>query len=403
MTADWSTLSPTDLAALLSSPALTVTVGCELLGFDLSLVEDITTDLDPAGSDVTWTGAATVHRDCQITLARQLDWGNALVRIYRTYTDPLSGLSARADRGVFCLTAPDLTAGESPQSWQITGQDRNYFLDRQVGAAYTAAAGTNVLVAIRAAFTAAGLTGVLIDSSRSDATIPSDMAWPLIPASDAASTSDDTPADSGEVSGSGPTTWLQIINQLLGLISYRGVWVDESGLYRCGPYHDPSTRPATFAFDATDPLRSTVAVGQVVHGNYWATDTPNLYTFIQSNLADSSDGTPAVPAEGAGIYTVTVSDGPRAAANRNGLVWPTQISYTAASQTDLEAQGDARVAADGRLTITADASTVPFPASHYDVLTVTADALGGTVKVEATAWTEPLDGSDVQWTWTVIA
>jgi hypothetical protein len=412
----WSDLSADDQAGLLSAPDLEVTAGCELLNFDLSLADaTLTDDFEAAsGDDIVWTGNSTVHRDCQITLSRRLDWGNALVRIYRTYTDPLSRLTARANRGVFVLMAPDTHVAETPQSWEVQGQDRLYLLNRQVGYSYVIASGTNVLSALAQVFADAGLTGVLIDSSRSAATLPSAMTWPLIQTTtDTSTTSDAAPApppDSGQgdtTSGSGPATWQQIVNDLLGLINYRAVWCDENGYYICQPYVVPSGRLATFTFDGESQTLSNVAVDRTESGNNYARDTPNLYIFQWSNIPDVSDGAggtiPATPVEGNGIYTRVVSTGPTSAGARNGTVWPTQIALTAASQADLVAQAEAKVAADLQRAVTLTCKTVPYPASHFDRFTLTDAALDGSPwQVEAMAWTEHLDGSDTEWTLTKV-
>jgi hypothetical protein len=407
---DWADLDPVDRASLLSSPKLEVTVGCELVNFDLTVADDdLATDLDPSSGTVQWTGAATVHRGCTVTLSRQLDWGNALIRLYRTYFDGLTGLSARANRGVFVLMAPDRPIGETPQSWQVTGQDRLYLLNRQVGRSYVvplldgSSNPTKVLAAVAQVFVDAGLTGVLIDSTRAAAVMPQAMTWPLIPAqSDTAPVVPPPDSGQGDTATSGPSTWQQIVNDLLGLINYRAVWCDENGMFRCDPYLAPESRQSAFTFDADDEFRSTVAENRTESGNYYAPDTPNLYIFQWSNIPDVSDGaggtTPATPVEGNGLYTRPVSSGPTSAAARNGLVWPTQVQLTAASQTDLVAQAERRVADDLRLVTTlSPLSTVPFPASHYDVLTVTDKALGGSWVVEAQSWTEHLDGGDTEW------
>lgn len=407
---DWADLTDEQIATIITSPAREVDVGCELLNADLTVAEDISTDLKTDGADVTWNGLARVHRDCKITLSRVLPWGISLVRLYEIHTDKIGGgLSARRNIGAFCLTAPDQPLGEDPAAYAVTGQDRTYLLDRQVGRSYVVPATTNVVAALGQAITDAGLTGVRIDSTRADATVPTDMVWPLIPAAaissaDEAGVIDEVPADLGILTDdtASPATWRRIINDLAGLIGYRGVWADEDGYYRLGPYADPASRAPTFTMDATDTVSSVVAIDRTVTRDLWS--TPNTWIFVRSNMPDVG-GVPATPTEGDGLYTVVnTNDGPSSIEAMGGLAVPVQISYTAADQAALVTQGNARVAADKRATTTAKVNTVPFPqAGHFDVFTWRDDGLDeSTWKVEATSWRMPLGGGDTEWTWTRV-
>lgn len=405
---DWSTLTADEQETLLLAVDLEVDAGCELLDFtDLSVVEDLSGLLDLSQSNVTWNGKATVHRDCSVTLARELSWGTALIRLFQVLTDAMSGLSARRNVGVFCLTTPDtplgtevlLPDGSTSVLYKVTGPDRLHLLDREVGRSYVVTEGTGVLAALEQVITDAGLSGVLIDSTAEAATVPTDMAWPLIPSADTASSTDTVgPPDVTATSGSRATTWLNIANDLLGLISYRGAWCDDDGYYRFTPYADPSTQPPTWGWNADDPIVSTVLVDRTASRDVWK--APNRWIFIWSNMPTDGSGDEQTPTEGnGGVYIVdNVSDGPSSQAARNGLIFPTQVSFNAASADDLIAQGLARVAADKRAVTTYQVKTGPFPiAGHWDVFTYTDEAAGGSVKVQATSWQMPLNGGPVTW------
>lgn len=407
MVVDWSDLTADQQRIMLASPHLDIKSGCELLNFDLTVQDDITGSLVPAGGQVQWTGNATIHRGCTATLKQRLVWGVDLIRLYRVWTDPITGLSARANRGVFIVNTPGQDLGADLPSYQVTGQDRMAWLTRQVGYSYVIHAGTNVLAAIAQVFVDAGLTGVLIDSSSATALVPTDMVYPLIPVSDVSSaTTGALPGDSGQTASdpSSPATWVQILNDLAGLIAYRGVWADEAGYYRLGPYADPGTRTPTASFTANLASDLTAIRIRVARSVQRVIATFNTWIFTNSTMPDVA-GVPAVPTEGAGIYTVTnTDDGPAAINAMNGLIFPTQISYPAADQASLEAMGDAKVAADKRTVVTGSLSTVSYPpASHYDVFTLTDAALDeGSCKAEATQWTDPLDGASTAWQWTKV-
>lgn len=408
---DWSTLTTAERFALVTGPNIVVDAGGELVDFvTLEPGDDISADLDPTGGDVSWTGAGPVHRDCEVILSRVLDWGVALVRLYLILTNSATGMAAKRSLGVFNFSAPTQPMGNDPTSYQVTGRDRIYFLTRQVGYSYFIAAGANVLAALAQVFTAAGLSGVVIDATAAAVRVPTDMVWPLLPVSDtsSATTTVTLPDDSGEQpdDSSSPATWLQIVNDLLGLIGYRAVWCDENGYYQCAPYVDPSLRDATFTFDSDDALASPVSMDDAEVDRTIA--TVNEWIFVNSSLPDV-DGVPATPTEGAGQVTLSnETDGPSSIAALGGRpvgVWPTQVTFAAADQATLVQLGEARKASDMRTVAAATVDTVPYPAaSHFDVFTWLADGLDeGSWKVEASSWSLPLDGGDMQWAWTKVA
>jgi hypothetical protein len=409
-TVDWSELTTDQVKALVSAANVKTTTGADGLLSNLSFAQDLTKALDVSTASVEWDGASTIHRICRnLGLLTRLNWGTDLVRLYQTLTDPVSGLSAKRNIGVFTQARPDQQLGVSPTTYQVAGQDRIYFLTRQVGYSYVIPAGSDVLTALGQVFTDAGIAAstVLIDGSAAGSTTPTDMVWPLIATSDASSAGGEqtTTSDSGTTTddASGPTTWLQIINRLCGLIAYRGVWCDESGFYRLGPYADPGDRSPTFTFDAT-ARASLVSVNRVVSRPVAGF---NRWIFINSTLPDV-DGVPAVPAIGAGIYQVdNTDDGPGSINALGGDpfgVWPTQISFAAADQASLEAQGNLRVAADKRVPASAKVATARYPAaSHYDIFTWIDDGLDeGQWIVEATSWQMPLKGAEMTWAFTKV-
>lgn len=407
---DWSTLTVDQQTTLLTARFLDIVSGCELLGFDLTVQTDISSEFVPAGGSVQWTGNATIHRGCTCTLKRRLSWGIDQIRIYRTWTDPVSGISARANRGVFIVNSPGQDLGSDSPSYAVTGQDRMAFLTRQVGYSYVIAAGTNVLAALAQVFIDAGLpASALIDGSRADATVPTDMVYPLIPVSDASSASAAVAvvADSGITASdsSSPATWVQIINDLIGLVAYRGVWADENGKYRCGPYANPASRTPTGIFTANKETGTGAIRIRVARSVQRVVNVFNKWIFTNSTLPDVA-GVPAVPTEGAGIYTVeNDTDGPSSIDAMHGLVSPTQISYAAADQAALEAMGDARVASDKRTVVTGSLSAVSYPPiSHYDVFTLNDTALDeGTCTAEVTQWSDPLDSGSIALQWQKVA
>lgn len=366
--------------SLFDSPILEVTAGLEVLDLGLEVVTDVSDEL--VGGSVTRNMNARVHGTCTLNLASELDWGTQLVRPYQVLSDGQQ--SERFDLGVFMLTTPERPLADQPPVFRVQGYDRLYLLDREVGETYQIVEGTAYRDALTTVFGDAGLTGFRIDGSAADDVLPKDRVWPLV-----ATTTD--PDDTAE-----PVTWLRIINDLLTAINFRGVYVDQQGLFRCQAYSPPTSRAPSFVFDALDPARSIVGVERRVTQDVWR--TPNRWVFIRSNLPD---GAPP-PSEGAGIYTVVnQSDGPTSVDGR-GLVWTKVYEYEAASQAALVGLGDRRVSQDRRLVTTINLETGPYPAAgHADIFTYRDEALG-TVKVQAVSWEQDLLGGDTRWVWEVV-
>lgn len=370
-------LTEAQVVSLLESPSLTVDFGAELLDSDLVFVEDISDDL--AGGTVSRRMHTTVHGTCRLALSRQLAWGNDLVRLYMTLAD--GTVEARWNVGVFALTTPDRKVGESPETYDVQGYDRLHLLQRQVGADYTVTAGTTYRQALEDAFTAAGLSGVLIEGAAADDTLPADKTWALVP-------DDESDPDQTDT----PVTWLRVVNDLLQAINFRGVWADQDGIFRCEGYLAPSVRAVEWTFDADD-VDTIVGADRTVSEDVWA--APNKWVFRWKN-----GGTGV---EGDGVYTVDESDTTNGDRLGRTLVWTSVIDYEAASQAKLVELGDRRVAADKRVTSRLEVTTGPMPgAGHADVFSYVDVELGGPRKVTAVEWEMPLDGGDVTWRWETV-
>lgn len=419
---DWADLT-SDQRRLLTRGQLELDVGAEILNSDLSVAQDISDAVDNTTGDVHWLGSARIHRDVSINLAlsTELAWGNTLLRVYRTVTDLVSGLSARRDRGVFCLTAAPRPLGTrvfNPASrlfdqyaYTVTGQDRLYLLDREVGYSYVqpmldgSSNPVTVQQAIRNVYTACGITGYLIDGSRATTVLTQDMAWPLVPAGGAGSTPLGAPTDPQLVaaSGSGATTWLDILNDLNALITYQPTYCDESGYLRHAPYVDPQTVAPVDVLNADAP-GNIIDPDRTVTRDLWA--APNQWIGIWANMPDVA-GVPQTPTTGnGGVYVVTNDEvGPSSIAALGGVpagVRSRQYSVQAATADDVVAQIEAQKAADMRTVTTIALQTTPYvAASHFDVFTyldpgLPAD-LGPQVQVRSAEWTEHFDGSNTEW------
>lgn len=369
---------------LLTAPAVEVDFGAEEVDASLNFAVDLTPDL--VDGAVKRQMYARVHGTCDLELSRELAWGTALVRPFMILKS--SNLSARFNLGVFSLETPVRdSVHESIETYSVTGYDRLYFLDRPVGDTYFVMQGTGYLKAVEDAIAAAGLTGVLLDSTAAAKTLPVTQTWPLANTSTSAN---------GEDSSSEPVTWLDIVNDLLKAIGYRGLWADERGFFRSEPSLSYEDRGEEWHFDV-DPLKTILVPQRTFTQDIWK--TPNRWVFIQQNR----DPAAAAPTEGAGIYTVNDLDSPLTGQTARGIVWTRLVELDAADQTELVARGNRIVGLDKTNSAKLKVSTGPFPvAGHFDVYGYS-DGVLPVSRVLATSWSQPLKGGDVEWEWNVVA
>lgn len=363
------------LRLLQSDSAVEWSAGLELLAADLAVVSDLSDEL--VGGSIERSMYRVPHGSCKLQLTTALRWGLDLVRPYVVLSTPT--LSARWNAGVYVLTTPESTSGEDVPTYDVQGWDRLQLLQREVGDSYEVAAGTTYLAAVRQVISDAGLVGVNLDSSAGTTALPTTRSWPLLQSGD---------------EGTGPTTWLRIVNDLLDAINYRGVYADENGLLRSEPYVAPSARAVEhrFADDAATILgetRTTIA-------DVWA--VPNRWRFVRTNVPGDP---PPEPTEGAGLYTYDLPGSHPLSATSRGLVWARTVELEVASQADLQTRGDRIVASDLSVTTTYKLETGPWPgAGHADVYEL---AIGDDVqRVRAVEWSYDLDGGDVSWTWEAV-
>lgn len=370
-------LSIPQVARLLEgTPALTVAAGLDLLDSDLQLVEDLSQHLE--SGTVERSMLAPIHGTCRLRLSTELAWGTALVRPYQLLTS--DGVTARFDLGVYALTTPDRTLGQTPATYDVEGYDRLYLLDRPVGDTWAVGAGSGYLAAVRNVIASAGLSGVQLDGAANFATLPADQVWPFV--------------DAG---GGTSTTWLQVANDLLAAVGYRGLYADPAtGVFRSEPYTNPTSRTPEHTFSASGDA-STVGEDRTEDVDLWA--APNVWVFVQQNRPTTS----AAPTEGDGIYIVRNEDDGPTSISARGLEWTRIVSLDAASQASLIAQGDVLVAADRRTSRTITATTSPFPAAgHADVYLYDDPELGDPIKVQAREWELDLAGGDMRWTFEAV-
>ena len=337
-----------------------VDAGLDLLDEDGVFVMDISDDLQVEGSSVGRVMGNKIHGTCDLVIARRLQWGSCRVRPKMTLTD-LDGYSQTWNLGVYALTTPSRVAGETPETYKVTGFDLLSFLDNPYGSTYSAAVGAVPLTLVATILTTLGITNA-IDQTGIASTLATAVVYPV----------------------DQKNTTLLIVNELLAAIGYGPLWIDRDGRARSGPL--TATTSSMWAYSA-DSATTTVGETRTQTADFWG--VPNRWVFVRN-------GTTTAPSEGSGVYTVeNVSDGESSQTGRGRVINRVEF-LDAVDQTALEAQGDEIVAADRRVVSTISMQVAPNPEHwHADRVTYTDSALGVSGEFKVVEWRLPLDGSDM--------
>lgn len=356
-------LTADQVTRLLSGPTVRVQAGLDLLDQQLRMVDDLSADL--VDGSVSRNNDATIHGTARLQLAVELDWATALLRPYLVLDNGV--VTARFNLGVYIPTTPERAYADTPATFDVSCYDRLYLLRRQAGRSYSVAAGGGVLAAVRQVIADAGLSGLLLDGTAEGETLPRARTWPLLAPADGTESAEPTE----------PATWLRVVNDLLGQVSYRGVWADWEGQFRGQRYDQPSTRGVEWVLD--EGAATIQGEDRTLVADDWA--RPNRWVFVQSNRPEGSPE----PTEGDGVYTVD-----RSANDPRGLVWSSQVSYDVTSQAALVSLGDRRVTSDLLVSRQWQLRGLgPLPLLwHYDVLSLTVD--GVERRVQAAEWSMSL-------------
>ena len=363
----WSSLTPAEQVTLIEGRQVFYDAGCDLLDSDDVLIEDLGSDFLAAGSSVDRGIFRTLHGSCRLNLAREVAWGSQRLRPYMLVSSD-NATWYRLNLGVFLPSTPERRIGEIPATWQVEGFDKLDVLNTPHGVAYSLASGSAVIAAVEALITGAGEAKVGIDQTAVATTSAADRVFPL--------------ADE--------TTTLQIVNDLLESIGYRALRVDRDGWFRSIPYLSPTDLPTVWSYSA-DSVSTTVSESRTSISDY--------YQAANEIVGVNDDATAAAaPVAGTGLYTLTnQSDGLTSIDGRGGRTIRRIIRGTYASQDALETAVLRVMDAESRVARLFELSVSPNPIhGHSGVV----DFVDSSVPVDGrflvTAWSLPLDGSDMQ-------
>ena len=208
-------------ALIRDAPGLRIAAGCELLDMDLQVLADLTDSF--AGGTVTRQSYANLHGSAELAIETALDWGTAIVRPYMLMSSATT--TARFNVGAYFTSTPTTELGAEPIVYEVQGYDILDVLNSSAGEVYAVEAGAGYLATVETILQDQGVTQYVIDQQAAGSTLPSARVWVM----------DEN------------TTWLTIVNDLLGSIGYQGIWSDWDGKLRVQPYTSPALRPVMVA------------------------------------------------------------------------------------------------------------------------------------------------------------
>lgn len=174
------------------------------------------------------------------------------------------------------------------------------------------------------------------------------------------------------------TSYLAILNDLLGAINYEGAFFDEDGVLVARPYLLPTQRPSGYTY-ATDS--TSVIEGDIVQ-TIDLFDVPNRWALTKSE----ADAPPI-----SSTYTNSAANSPTSTVNRGRVIVDFRTDDQAADQLALDARV-ARIAFEASQvyeTIEFDTAIMPIH-QHADVVDVVVPLLGVGYRFTEQSWTLPL-------------
>lgn len=365
------TLTEAQVIALIrDEPAIVVDCGLELLDRSLNVLEDISSYLK--GGKVSRGNFNTLHGSCDLQLSKtDIDWPSAIGRPYQIIS--ANGVSARFNLGAYFLATPRMKMEENPQTWDVIGYDILHALADKVGASYSVPAGTAYLTRVGEILLARGYTKTIVDQTAAATVLPSNRVWVL----------DEN------------TTWLTIVNDLLGSIGYQGIWSDWNGYLRVVPYISPTDRAPEWTY-RSDQYTSQLAPSKTIEEDYF--DAPNKWVAVRQNNVEADP-----PVEGDGIYTFHNDSVGKTSIASRGRTITRFLRIDAADQASLISAAQISIDADMRVPIKAEVSTSPNPLHwHFDRLDVYDADLGGLLQVQEQEWELDLRGGDMTHKWAAL-
>jgi hypothetical protein len=359
------------------SSSFDTTLGMELLDQDLNVLADISDAL--AAATVTRDSFANIHASLSFTIDQPLDWGNAIIRPYMTFTGATSATDPIVTMmfylGCYVSDTPEEDLSADVSEFSATGYDIVSLLDDPVGDGYSLDAGSSPLAEVENILMQRGFSQYIIDQDQAAAVLGSAKTYTI----------DDN------------VTWLTIVNDLLNTVGYAGIWSDWNGVLRAQVYTQPGDRSPEWTM-TDDPAVTLLSERRKRQRDFYS--TPNHWVFYRNTSTENDQPSNA---NGFRYEYTNQSDGVTSVDARGGRVITKVVGVDATDNTSVIQQALQTIDADMLVPVTISIDTAPFPlAWHMDRIQVSDAGLGAQLQVLASSWSLNLDGSDMSWDWTVL-
>ncbi|MFB5189062.1 hypothetical protein [Alicyclobacillus fastidiosus] len=322
---------------------------------DEQYIRDITNLVQANQGSITMDSTADqIKRSATLTIKDDggINWPQDRIQVFARLYLPVGYVEWA--QGIFLLSSPttkyqglnryrDVQAYDPMQQLTDWGFDARYVVNE----------GDNYVEAVKSILAGAGITKINIDPT--DKTLPTWLDWPP------------------------DTSRLDVANQLLKLINYQTLHVDENGYFTSHPYQTPQVRAEEYSY---------VTDGQSVifGGSNGATSTEDYFSVPNTWIGVVSEASDLYL-----TYTYTNSDpnSPSSTVSKGRVV----TKYIDVQATDLDSlQGIVeQQASQDTMIHQVNFSTAVMPIHSYDdVYHFTHNPLGIDGKFEEQSWTMPL-------------
>lgn len=318
-------------------------------------IRDITHLVEAESSSVNMDSEAEIHRTARF---RMKDTGEIDFLKHRIQVWTLLHMSngyAEFPLGVFLLSSPNKEYEGDNVYRNIDAYDKLLILvDDGFTARVVADEGERVTDFVVSLLRDAGISRINIEQS--DKTFPTWLSWDP------------------------DTSRLEVINELLGVINYEKLYVDEHGYFVSRPYRTPTQRATEYTYE-TDHL-SVITPGATLEEDYF-------------NVANQFVGVVSEPDRVPLTYTYenTNEDSPTSIPRRDRTI----TKYIDSDSVDLETlQGEVHKVAyeDSQVASVATFETAIMPMHSYnDILRIRHDKLGIDARYQEVSWNMPLSSS----------
>lgn len=370
---------------------------------DGTLGEDITADVvrDVEGS-VTWDCTQPTPGGLRLGLSstRELVWGSDIVAVYQL----IRSVEFNIDNGLpvptwcrfpvnhFVVTMPGFDDLDAADVRQVTGYDKNYFLQNQPSDSFAFDAGSKYKDAVETIFLAAGLISAHLGEV---CDFPGDWATKTLPVDQPMN----YPMD-------GSTRYLDIVNDLLDASGCSPIYTNATGRWVITATPKPATQSLRWrwAGSRADGVAESDLDAKIVlsHSNRYSGDVwnvPNQWVFVQ-------DGLTFKPIEGSGQYTVNNTTQPPSDQESVGRIVRSTQFLQASGQSDLVTQGDKIVQQQLAQAEQINLTTTSWPvAGHFDVFQFRHACLPlqPRRRLQAQSWILDLWGAPMTWVTYAVA